>query len=42
MESYRVYKSLPLDDFMDNVMFIIGKANLHLVTLVQVTNRLKK
>lgn len=42
MESYRIYKSLPLDDFMDNVQFVIAKCGLLITPLIQNVNYLRK
>lgn len=42
MESYRIYKSLPLEDFMDNITFVVAKAGLYLVPLIQNVNYLRK
>lgn len=41
MESYRVYKSLPLDDFMNNVQFIVAKCGLLITPIIQDINYLK-
>lgn len=38
MESYRVYKSLSLDDFMDNVQFVTAKSGLLIAPLIQDIN----
>lgn len=41
MESYRVYKSLPLNDFMDDVQFIVAKCGLLITPIIQDINYLK-
>ena len=42
MESYRVYKSLPVDDFMDMTSFVVAKIGLDLIPLIQNTNQFRK
>ena len=42
MESYRVYKSLSLEDFMDNVAFIVAKIGIYVIPVVQNINYLRK
>lgn len=42
MESYRVYKSLLLDDFMDHVQFIVAKCGLLITPLIQDINYLRQ
>ena len=42
MESYRVYKSLPLEDFMDNVTFIVAKIGMYAIPVIQNINYLRK
>lgn len=41
MESYRVYKNLPLNDFMDDVQFIVAKCGLIITPIIQDINYLK-
>lgn len=42
MESYRVYKSLSLEDFMDDVTFIVAKIGMYAIPIVQNINYLRK
>lgn len=38
MESYRIYKSLPLNDFMDMTSFVVAKAGLLITPVIQNMN----
>lgn len=40
METHRVYKALPLNEFMAHVSFVVAKANYSLTSLVQHINYL--
>lgn len=42
MESYRVYKSLPVDDFMEMTAFVMAKAGVSLIPLIQDFNHFRK
>lgn len=42
MESYRIYKSLPLEDFEDCFAFVMAKVGLDITPIIQDTNWLKK
>lgn len=42
MESYRVYKSLPVDDFMEMTAFVMAKVGLSLTPLIQNTNYFRR
>lgn len=42
MESYKIYKSLPLEDFEDCFSFVMAKVGLDITPIVQDINWLKK
>lgn len=42
MESYRIYKSLPVDDFMEMTTFVVAKTGLLLTGLEQDMNYKRK
>lgn len=42
MESYRIYKNLPLTDFMDDVAFVAAKVGYYMEPMLQEVNHLRE